>query len=264
MLTGTGTRVKRKENEKMQDMEKLVETIMNHPSKEVRLAAVKDFNYALLSEDDKKKIRTIYLQDPDSEIRFAVLEKIRSGIADMYAGTEPKSRSGEKQDVCFTRHGARKGTEPKFQPAARGVFMIVETKKDLDEDTLFQIHMHAQMALKAWSEEYMRAQTWWENLPKTPARQKENFTAYMEDLSYAEETVRDWIDKCDAYEGLAYIFPIEQMFNLRTNRIQGPRKHIPVVAFNPFSGIHTLDELDEKECVTFRMYYAYYEQPEAE
>lgn len=34
---------------------------------------------------------------------------------------------------------------------------------------------------------------------------------------------------------------------------------IPVMAFNMSSGFRTMEDLIEDECVTYRMYFAYYE-----
>lgn len=56
-----------------------------------------------------------------------------------------------------------------------------------------------------------------------------------------------------------YVFSVAETLNLRTNKTQGAKKSIPLIVFNARSGFRTLDELDEEECVTYRMYFAYYE-----
>ena len=164
-----------------------------------------------------------------------------------------------------------KDAKPLFQPNARGVFMVLNSRKELDYDETFQVNMHAQMALKAESAEYRRAQKWWSNLPKTPDRQKwsdlpktpdrqkDNLCLQVNNLDDANTAVQDWIDKCEAYEGLVYVFTVERKLNLRTNETQS-EGHIPVMAFNASFGFRTMDDIIEDECVTYRMYFAYFEK----
>ena len=159
----------------------------------------------------------------------------------------------------YTKHGTGKDGEPFFQPTARGLFLCVQARKEPDADALVKINLHAQSILKAGSKEYRRAQAWWADLPKTRDRQKENLFTYAPDLSSTEEAAQEWINRCGTYEGLVYIFSVAETLNLRTNKTQGAKKTIPVIVFNARSGFRTLDELDEEECVTYRMYFAYYE-----
>ena len=80
----------------------------------------------------------------------------------------------------------------------------------------------------------------------------------VSELDDANENVREWIEKCNAYEGLVYIFSVERKLNLLTNETERER-NIPVVAFNISFGFRSMEELIEDECVTYRMYFAYYE-----
>ena len=152
-----------------------------------------------------------------------------------------------------------KDAEPKFQPNARGVFMVLKSRKELDYDQTFQVNMHSQMVLKEESVEYRRAQGWWNRLPRTPDRQKDNLFLQVKNLDDANKAVQDWIDKYEDYDGLVYIFCVERKLNLRTNETER-ESHIPVMAFNASFGFRTMDDIIEDECVTYRMYFAYFEK----
>ena len=152
-----------------------------------------------------------------------------------------------------------KDAEPLFQPNARGVFMVLKSRRELDYDETFQVNMHSQMVLKAESVEYRRAQGWWNRLPKTPNRQKDNLFLQVKNLDDANPAVQDWIDKYEDYDGLVSIFCVERKLNLRTNETER-ESHIPVMAFNASFGFRTMDDIIEDECVTYRMYFAYFEK----
>ena len=152
-----------------------------------------------------------------------------------------------------------KDAEPKFQPNARGVFMVLKSRKELDYDQTFQVNMHSQMVLKEESVEYRRAQGWWNRLPRTPDRQKDNLFLQVKNLDDANKAVQDWIDKYEDYDGLVYIFCVERKLNLQSNETQR-ESHIPVMAFNASFGFRTMDDIIEDECVTYRMYFAYFEK----
>ena len=113
--------------------------------------------------------------------------------------------------------------------------------------------------LKEESVEYRRAQGWWNGLPRTPDRQKDNLFLQVKNLDDANRVVQDWIDKYEDYDGLVYIFCVERKLNLRTNETQR-ESHIPVMAFNASFGFRTMDDIIEDECVTYRMYFAYFEK----
>lgn len=169
------------------------------------------------------------------------------------------NNSSDKQSVLYEKHGALKDAEPLFTPDARGLFMVVKATEEPDEDTLLKIHMHAQSVLKEESEEYAKAQEWWSNLPKTPTRQMENLFVCTPALDAVDAEVQAWVDRCDEFEGLVYIFVVERKLNLVRNKTQ---EHIPVVAFSMQDGFRSLDDIEEEDCVTYRMYFAYYEKPE--
>lgn len=174
-----------------------------------------------------------------------------------------KNNPMEKPEPIYKKYGAMKDKEPLFTPDARGLFIVTSARKEPDEDALIKVNLHAQSVLKEESEEYKRAQEWWSNLPKTPARQRENLGVYVPTLDATNEDVQAWIDDCDAFDGLVYIFVVERKLNLRTNSTQ---THIPVTAFNFqngfFVGTRSLDDIEEDDCVNYRMYFAYFEKPE--
>ena len=107
--------------------------------------------------------------------------------------------------------------------------------------------------------EYRRAQGWWNRLPRTPDRQKDNLFLQVKNLDDANPAVQNWIDKYEDYDGLVYIFCVESKLNLRTNETQR-EGHIPVMAFNASFGFRTMDDIIEDECVTYRMYFAFFEK----
>lgn len=240
-------------------MEKLIEIALHDEDWHVRRDAVQKIDYDSLSAGDKKRFQHIYLNDPNDNVRSAALERIAASYMDIGSDADEDEDSAKKPQVLYEKHGAMKDAEPLFQPNARGVFMVLKSRKDLDYDQTFQVNMHSQMVLKAESAEYRRAQGWWNRLPKTPDRQKDNLFLQVKNLDDANRAVKDWIDKYEDYDGLVYIFCVERKLNLRTNETQS-EGHIPVMAFNASFGFRTLDDIIEDECVTYRMYFAYFEK----
>lgn len=240
-------------------MEKLIEIALHDEDWHVRRDAVQKIDYDSLSAGDKKRFQHIYLNDPNDNVRSAALERIAASYMDIGSDAEEDEDSAKKPQVLYEKHGAMKDAEPKFQPNARGVFMVLKSRKDLDYDQTFQVNMHSQMVLKAESAEYRRAQGWWNRLPRTPDRQKDNLFLQVKNLDDANRAVKDWIDKYEDYDGLVYIFCVERKLNLRTNETQS-EGHIPVMAFNASFGFRTMDDIIEDECVTYRMYFAYFEK----
>ena len=164
-------------------------------------------------------------------------------------------------DAIYEKHGAMKAVEPLFTPDARGMLMVVELKsKDdkLSDEQLAMINLHAQGELKAASDEYRRAQEWWSNLPKTPARQMDNGYFTLSSFDVGKAQIEAWQAQYDEKDGLVYIFGVERKLNLRTGTTQ---RHIPVMVFSG-GGFETLDSIEEKDCVNYRLYFAYYEKPE--
>ncbi len=188
------------------------------------------------------------------------MEKFNTAGIDIDAGEDKVF--AEKPQASYEKYGALKDDEPLFQPNARGLFLVQKSRKELTEDEFVQINMHAQSVLKAESNEFNRAQTWWSQLPKRPDRQKENLFIRVRELDEGNESAQEWIDRCNEYEGLVYIFSVERKLNLRTNETETGGS-IPVVAFNMSFGFKTMDELIEDECVTYRMYFAYFEKPKS-
>lgn len=240
-------------------MEKLIEIALHDEDWHVRRDAVQKIDYDSLSAGDKKRFQHIYLNDPNDNVRSAALERIAASYMDIGSDADEDEDSAKKPQVLYEKHGAMKDAEPLFQPNARGVFMVLKSRKDLDYDQTFQVNMHSQMVLKAESAEYRRAQGWWNRLPKTPDRQKDNLFLQVKNLDDANRAVKDWIDKYEDYDGLVYIFCVERKLNLRTNETQS-EGHIPVMAFNASFGFRTMDDIIEDECVTYRMYFAYFEK----
>ena len=238
-------------------MEKLIEIALHDEDWQVRRDAVQKIDYDSLSAGDKKSFQHIYLNDPNDSVRAAALERIAASYTDI--GYDADEDSAKKPQVPYEKHGAMKDAEPKFQPNARGVFMVLKSRKNLDYDQTFQVNMHSQMVLKAESVEYRRAQGWWNRLPRTPDRQKDNLFLQVKNLDDANPAVQDWIDKYEDYDGLVYIFCVERKLNLRTNETER-ESHIPVMAFNASFGFRTMDDIIEDECVTYRMYFAFFEK----
>ena len=238
-------------------MEKLIEIALHDEDWQVRRDAVQKIDYDSLSAGDKKSFQHIYLNDPNDSVRAAALERIAASYTDI--GYDADEGSATKPQVPYEKHGAMKDAEPKFQPNARGVFMVLKSRKNLDYDQTFQVNMHSQMVLKAESVEYRRAQGWWNRLPRTPDRQKDNLFLQVKNLDDANPAVQNWIDKYEDYDGLVYIFCVESKLNLRTNETER-ESHIPVMAFNASFGFRTMDDIIEDECVTYRMYFAFFEK----
>lgn len=234
----------------------MLDAALHDEAKLVRLRAVQRIDYAALSAEDKKRFQHIYLHDEQEKIRTAAFEKINASGMNTEPGAD--KTSAEKSQAIYEKYGAMKDADPLFQPKARGMFLVQKSRKELTEDELLQVNMHAQSALKEESSAFSRAQAWWLQLPKTPERQKENLFLTVSELDDANENVREWIEKCNAYEGLVYIFSVERKLNLQTNETE-TGGDIPVVAFNMSFGFRTMEDIVEEECVTYRMYFAYFE-----
>ena len=238
-------------------MEKLIEIALNDEDWRARRDAVQKIDYDSLSAADKKRFQHIYLNDPNDSVRSAALE--RFSASDMDLDNDVDEASSEQSLVLYEKHGAMKDVKPLFQPNARGAFMVLKSRKDLSYDQTFQVNMHSQMFLRAESMEYRRAQGWWNRLPRTPDRQKDNLFLQVKNLDDANPAVQNWIDKYEDYDGLVYIFCVERKLNLRTNETER-ESHIPVMAFNASFGFRTMDDIIEDECVTYRMYFAFFEK----
>jgi len=52
----------------------------------------------------------------------------------MDIGSDADDDSTKKPQVPYEKHGAMKDDEPKFQPDARGVCMVLKSRKELDCD----------------------------------------------------------------------------------------------------------------------------------
>lgn len=241
---------------RIDDTETLLKIALHDESWLVRLKAVQRIDCAALSESDKKRLQHIYLHDANEKIRSAALEKVSASGMNTDPGAD--KTSSEKSQALYEKYGTRKDAEPLLQPKARGLFLMSKSRKELTEDELAQVNMHAQSILKEENEAFSRAQAWWSKLPKTPARQKDNLFVRVSELDDANGDVREWIDKCNEYEGLVYIFSVERKLNLRTNKTENGG-NIPVMAFNISSGFRTMEDLIEDNCITYRMYFAYYE-----
>lgn len=241
---------------KINDTETLLRVALNDENKFIRLTAVQRIDYSALSAVEKKKFQHIFLHDAHESVRSAALEKISASDMDVDAGAD--NTSPEKPQAFYEKYGAMKDAEPLFQPKARGLLMLLKIRKELNDGELTQVHLHAQSVLKEESNAFRRAQAWWSQLPKTPDRQKENLFLRVRELDNASEDVQKWIDSCNRYEGLVYIFSVERKLNLLTNETESGGD-IPVVAFNLSFGFRTMKDLVEDECVTYRMYFAYYE-----
>ena len=241
---------------RINDTETLLKVALHDEAKLVRLRAVQRTDYAALSAEDKKRFQHIYLHDEQEKIRTAAFEKISASGTNIDPGAD--KTSAEKSQAIYEKYGAMKDADPLFQPKARGLLMATKSRKALTEDELLQVNMHAQSVLKEESSAFTSAQAWWSNLPKTPDRQKENVYFRVIELDDANGNVREWIEKCNEYEGLVYIFSVERKLNLRTNETESGGD-IPVMAFNMSDGFRTMDDIIEDECVTYCMYFAYYE-----
>lgn len=169
------------------------------------------------------------------------------------------SKSTELPDTLYTKHGTMKDMEPLFTPDARGMYIATVCPAPPTEEALAQINLHAQGELKAMSAEYKRAQEHWATLPHTPARQLSNLYAYVPELDASNGAAAEWRDGYENYDGLVYIFCVERRLNLKTNRVQN---RIPVMEFNSLTGSRPFDDHDEKDCVTYRAYFAYAEKAE--
>ena len=124
-------------------MEKLIEIALHDEDWQVRRDAVQKIDYDSLSAGDKKSFQHIYLNDPNDSVRAAALERIAASYTDI--GYDADEGSATKPQVPYEKHGAMKDAEPKFQPNARGVFMVLKSRKNLDYDQTFQVNMHSQM-----------------------------------------------------------------------------------------------------------------------
>lgn len=171
------------------------------------------------------------------------------------------NNSMKKTNAIYSKHGAMQDAEPKFMPDARGLLMVLQCKhreNQLTDEQFAAVNLCAQGELKAQSEEYKRAQEWWSNFPHTPARQLDSCCFTLPSFAAGEKEIEKWLAQYDEKDGLVYVFSVERKFNLRFGSIQ---RHIPVTVFSGGS-MESLDSIEEKDCIHFRVYFAYYEKPE--
>ena len=166
-------------------------------------------------------------------------------------------------EIGYIKTGTASGQEPAFSPVARAVFMVLEENKDheMTDDDFMAINLHAQKELRAESSEFGKAQDCWSNLPKTPERQLKTPLSgrYSPVPKIEEDTVaQEWITEFRDYDGLVYIFSVTRKIDLRTGETFKP---IPVVGFSFSGGFDFMDDIGRKDCVRYRMYYAYAEKP---
>lgn len=160
-------------------------------------------------------------------------------------------------DYHFLKTGNKADKEPKFRPVARGLFMLLKENPDceLTEDDYLKINLHAQEELCMQSLEFKKAQKNWTRLPKTPKRQLGGLFCEVKRLD-DDAAVTEWIDGFRNYQGLVYVFDIEGEIDLRTGKT---RKPFPVVGFSPTRGFDFLDDIDDKYCVSYRLYFLFTE-----
>lgn len=167
-----------------------------------------------------------------------------------------------QKEGIYQKYGAMKEKTPVFMPDARGMLLIKLNEgrgKNATEDDMLAINLHAQGELRAQSDEYARAQEWWSNLPKTPARQMENYFADVDSFDEAGGALAKWISGFTEKPGLVYVFEAERTYNvaLGCTHVSVPE----VMVFSPWN-MSSLDDVNKRDCITYRLYYAYYERPE--
>ena len=158
--------------------------------------------------------------------------------------------------ICTGRENGRK---PVFRPYARGMFMVIQENREheVTEDDMMKINLHAQKVLSAQSPEFATAQKHWTTLSHTPARQMDNRLFPVTRLGGRTDTEQEWIDQYASQEGIVYIFQVESEIDLRSGET---RKRMPVIGFSFSRGIETLDDMDDKYCIRYRVYFAYAEK----
>ena len=167
------------------------------------------------------------------------------------------------EELKYVKTGTNADREPTFQPIARSLFMVLEENKkhEMKEEEFLTINLHAQKELCAQSSEFEKAQDHWSNLPKTPKRHLDNSLSnrYNEVPKIEEDTIaQEWMDEFKTYEGLVYIFNVTREIDLTTGET---RKPFPVVGFSLGGGLDFLDDIKDKDCVRYRLYYAFAEKP---
>lgn len=165
-------------------------------------------------------------------------------------------------EISYIKTGTASGQEPTFSPIARTIFMVMEenANHEMTDDDFMSINMHAQKELRSESSEFGKAQDCWSNLPKTPERQLTTSLSGRYSLvsKIEEDTVaQEWISEFKDYEGLVYIFSVTRKIDLRTGETFKP---IPVIGFSTSRGFDFMDDIGSKDCVRYKMYYAFAER----
>lgn len=165
----------------------------------------------------------------------------------------------EQPNAIYSKHGAMKDSEPVFMPDARGMLAVVETPKKLTGQSAAQINLHAQGILKAQSEEFARAQEWWQSLPHTPSRQLYNRAETVFNVLGADGILNDWVARYDVLPGLCYVFDAECTLNLKTGETESEPSRL--FSFDKLGMKMHADSLG-RNCVRYHLYFAFYEKPE--
>lgn len=157
------------------------------------------------------------------------------------------------------RTGREAEKELSCRPYARGLLMVLQENKEheLTDDDLMKINLHAQKVLAAGNPEFAKAQKHWTTLPHTPARQMNNGFLEVKSLGKRYSAEQEWIDQYANQEGLVYIFCVEEEIDLRTGET---RRRMPVIGFSLSRGIETLDDMKDKYCISYRLYFAFAEK----
>ena len=168
-----------------------------------------------------------------------------------------RGKDCDMAEYNFIKTGKDAERKPKFRPNARGLFMVLEDNPacELSEDDYMKINLHAQKELCNLSKEFEKALKHWTRLPKTPKRQLGGLVttvARLDDDCAAQE----WIDGFKDYDGLVYAFDIEQEIDLQTGEKRTP---FPVIGFSPTRGFDFLDDLKDKHCAHYRLYFLFTE-----
>lgn len=166
-------------------------------------------------------------------------------------------------EYSYIKTGTASEQEPTFSPFARDIFMVIEENKnhDMTADDFMAINMHAQKELRSLSTGFGKAQDCWANLPKTDERHLSvSLSGRYSPVSKIEEdtVAQEWIGEYKDYEGLVYIFSVTRKIDLRTGETFKP---IPVIGFSMSRGFDFMDDIGSKDCIRYRMYYAFAEKP---
>ena len=169
---------------------------------------------------------------------------------------------GKKERILMAekkmiRTGTDADREPQFHPFARGIFLVTKPNPSriLSEEDYLAINLLAQKELCAASREFGQAQKHWSTLPNTEVRQLSNLGTEAEDLSHVP-AAEEWIRSFASLEGLVYIFQTEGEIDLRTRE---RRKPFPVIGFSLSGGLDFLEDLKDRDCVQYRIFYAFAE-----